>query len=121
MSENQCVLACVTAQKDCARLIRRGSVLARESGEPLRVLHVREGRNMPGGSETGDILNELFSLAHEAEAEMTMVCERDVPAAIVRCAGEWGAETLVLGRDMSGTASRVRQLLPPEIQMEIVE
>ncbi len=45
MSENQCVLACVTVQKDCARLIRQGSAMARKNGVPLRVLHVSQGKN----------------------------------------------------------------------------
>ena len=40
MSENQCILACVTVQKDCARLIRQGQTLAEKEGLPLRVLHV---------------------------------------------------------------------------------
>ena len=121
MNENQCVLACVTVQKDCARLIRRGSEMARESGLPLRVLHVSQGKNILGSPDTADILNELFSLAHEADAEMNIVYEQDVAAAIVRCAGEWGASALVLGPDRSGTAGRVKRLLSDEIQVVVVE
>ena len=119
MSENQCVLACVTVQKDCARLIRRGSEMARESGMPLRVLHVSQGKNILGSPDTAAILNELFSLAREADAEMNVAYEHDVPAAIVRLAVEWNASVLVLGPDLSGTASRVRRMLPEEIQVII--
>ncbi len=121
MSENQCVLACVTVQKDCARLIRRGSAMARENGVPLRVLHVSQGKNMLDSPDSAAILNELFSLAHEAEAEMNIVYEQDVPAAIARCAGEWNAAILVLGPDRSGTAGRVKRLLPEEIQVVVAE
>ena len=119
MNENQCVLACVTVQKDCARLIRRG--IARENGVPLRVLHVSQGKNMLGGPDSAAILDELFSLAHEAEAEMNIVHEQDVAAAIARCAGEWGAGILVLGPDRSGTAGQVRLLLSDETQVVVVE
>ena len=121
MNENQCVLACVTVQKNCARLIRQGSAMARESGVPLRVLHVSQGKSMLDSPDSAAILNELFSLAHEAEAEMNIVYEQDVPAAIARCAGEWGAGVLVLGPDRSGTAGRVKQLLPEEIQVVVTE
>ena len=119
--ENQCVLACVTVQQDCARLIRLGTAMARESGLPLRVLHVSQGKNTPGGPDATAILNELFSLAQEAEAEMNVVYEQDVPAAIVRLAAEWNASVLVLGPDLSGTASRVRRMLPEGIRVMIAE
>ena len=121
MSENQCVLACVTAQKNCARLIRQGSAMARESGVPLRVLHVSQGKSMLDTPDSAAILNELFSLAHEADAEMNIVYEQDVPQAIARCAGEWRAIALVLGPDRSGTAGRVKQLLPEEVQVVMTE
>ena len=119
--ENQCLLACVTVQQDCARLIRLGSAKARESGLPLRVLHVSQGKNAPGSPDTAAILNELFCLAREAEAEMNVVYEQDVPAAIARLAAEWNASVLVLGPDRSGTTSRVRRLLPEEMQVIIAD
>ena len=121
MSENQCVLACVTAQKDCARLIRKGSEMARENGLPLRVMHVSQDKNIFGSPDSAAILNELFSLAHEADAEMNVVYEQDVPAAIARYAGDWGALALVLGPDRSGTAGRVKRLLPEGTQITVVE
>ena len=119
--ENQCVLACVTVQKDCARLIRKGGAMARESGMPLRVLHVSQGKNLLGSPDSAGILNELFSLAHEADAEMHVVYEQDVPAAIVRLAKEWNAAVLVLGPDLSGTASRFRRLLPEKIIVVVMD
>lgn len=121
MSEQQCVLACVTVQKNCARLIRRGQALAKEAEIPLRVLHVSKANNILGSPDTAAILNELFSLAHEADAEMNILYEQDVPAAIARYAEECGATTLVLGPDRTGTASRVKRLLPETIQILVEE
>lgn len=118
--ENQCVLACVTVQKDCAKLIRKGGDLARESALPLWVLHVSQGNTL-GSPDAAAILNELFFLAHEAEAEMNIVYEQDVPAAIVRCAGEWNAAVLVLGPDLSGTAGQVKRLLPEGIKVIVAD
>ena len=115
MSENQCVLACVTAQKNCARLIHRGCELAKAAKVPLRVLHVNQTGAETAHPDTPEILNELFSLAHECKADMDILYEPNVAAAIARYAQESGAITLVLGPDRSGTSGRVRQLLPEEI------
>ena len=117
MSIKNCVLVCVTVQKDCARLIREGQRAAAETKAPLRVLHVSQGRNVLGSPDSAGILNELFSLAHEAEAEMNILYEQDVPAAIVRYARECGASILVLGPDKSGNAGKVRALLPEDVQI----
>ena len=117
MNETSCVLACVTAQKDCAALIRKGHTLAREKDVPLRVLHVSQAKNIMGSQDSAAILNELFSLAHEADAEMNILYEENVAAAIARYAGECGASVLVLGPDRSGTAGRVRALLPDNVMI----
>ena len=113
MEQKMCVLACVTAQKDCARLIREGSRLALERGASLQVLHVAREKN------AGDvlILDELFSLAHEVSAEVNILYEQDVASAIVRYARQCGAAALVLGPDRSGTTGRVRQMLPEDVQI----
>ncbi|MBR6186252.1 MAG: hypothetical protein IKQ41_08310 [Clostridia bacterium] len=117
MSEKNCVLVCVTVQKDCERLIRRGQALALEEKLPLRVLHVSQGKNVLGSPDSAGILNELFSLAHEVNAEMNILYEQDVPAAIVRYAARYGASILVLGPDRSGNVGRVKSLIPPDIRI----
>ena len=88
MNENNCVLACVTVQKGCAELIRRGRALAQEMDVPLRVLHVSQAKNILGSPDSAAILNELFSLALEADAEMNILYEENVAAAIARYARE---------------------------------
>ena len=121
MNENGCVLACVTVQKDCARLIRRGHALAKERGLPLRALHVSQAKNPLGSPDAAAVLNELFSLAHEADAEMNILHEQDVAAAIARYADEYGAAALVLGPDRSGTAGRVKRLVPEDLSIVVVD
>ena len=115
MNNKNCILVCVTAQKDCARLIRRGSALAKETGCALQVLHVSQGNvNHP---DAAAILNELFSLAHEAEAEMNILYEKDVPAAIARYAASCGASALILGPDRTGIPGKLKLLLPEDVQV----
>ncbi len=120
MSEKNCVLTCVTAQKNCARLIHQGAALAKELGAPLRVLHVCSG-NKPTQPENAEILNELFSLAHDYQAEMDILYEPDAPAAIARYAQACGALLLVMGPDRSGTATQMKKLLPLDYPVRLYE
>ncbi len=121
MNQTQCVLACVTAQKNCARLIRQAQALAKEADMPLRVLHVSQSGAPLGSADSASILNELFSLAHECSAEMTVLAEANVAAAIARFARESDAAVLVLGPDRSGTAGRVKRLLPEDARIVALE
>ena len=63
MSEVSCILVCVTAQKNCARLIDRGRALSARLHMPVRVLHVAAAAHSSGQPGGAEILNELFSLA----------------------------------------------------------
>ena len=117
MGESTCILVCVTAQKGSAALIRRGREIASARGIPLRVLHVHGGPFALGSPENAEILNELFSLAHEADAEMHVLHDPDVPAAIVRYAADCGALALVLGPDRSGTVGKIRRLLDSGVEL----
>lgn len=106
------ILVCVTVQEGCVELIRRGHDLALASGAEVHVLHVSENKSLLGSPENAAILNTLMSLAREAEAEMSILYERDVAEAIARYARQLGAETLVLGPDRTGLTGRLRALLP---------
>ncbi len=113
MNRREGILVCVTVQKECGRLIERGKALAEKMGQPLRVLHVSEGKNPLGNPDAAEALNYLFSLAHEAEGEMDILYEANVPAAIAGYAARTGAGTIILGADRSGVmADALRALLP---------
>lgn len=115
------ILVCVTVQEGCVRLIRHGHDLALSAGAELHVLHVSENKNVLGAPENAAILNTLFSLAHETEAEMSILYEKDVAAAIARYAGQLNAGTLILGPDRTGLTGRLRQLLPEGIVIQNLE
>ena len=112
------ILVCVTVQEGCVRLIRSGHDLALAAGAELHVLHVSENKSLLGSPENAAILNTLFSLTHEAEAEMSILYDRDVAAAIARHAKQLGAGMLILGPDRTGLTDRIRVLLPPDVQVK---
>ena len=82
MNEQTCVLACVTVQKNCASLIRKGQTLAREKDIALlisiheidlaeqvadRILCLKNGRIQAAGRPeavlTDSCLEELFDIS----------------------------------------------------------
>ena len=115
------ILVCVTVQEGCVRQIRFGHDLALSRGAAMHVLHVSESKNALHTLENTAVLNTLFSLAHEAEAEMSVLYEKDSAAAIARYAAQLGADTLILGPDRTGFTARLRQLLPEGIEVQNLE
>lgn len=116
-NEKSCILVCVTVQKECDRLIRWGKEQADETGLPLHVLHISSEKNLLAMPGAGDILNHLFSLAHEANAEMNILYDPDAPMAISRYAAQHHAKILIMGPDKSGFSLRLSHLLPEGIQL----
>ncbi|MBR1584054.1 MAG: universal stress protein [Clostridia bacterium] len=118
---NEKILVCVTVQQGCVRLIRAGSDLALKTGAELHVLHVSENKSLLGSGESAEILNTLMSLAREAEAEMTILQDRDVVGAIARHAGQLGAATLILGPNRTGLKERLKAVLPEGIELITID
>lgn len=122
MNQKACILVCVTVQKECGRLIEKGKALAEKNGIPLHVLHVSGGKNPLGNPDAAEALNYLFSLAHEAEGEMNILYEANVPAAIARYAGKNGAKVIIMGTDRSGVMTEnLRGLLSEETLLVCAE
>ncbi len=96
----QCVLVCVTVQKECERLILAGKRLADSGGLPLRVLHVAEPGDAPlDNPDTQEALNCLYALSRDNGAVMTVLYNADVRGAIVRYATLVHAVCVVVGND----------------------
>ena len=125
MSEKGTVLVCVTDQMSCGRLIRFGRKRADETGCPLRVLHVRtREETMMGNPDISSALNELYSLAREAEAEMEIVSARDVEGTIAGYAKKHRAALVVLGETPKERLPEMKERLAPrlpDVQMEVVK
>ena len=117
---NKKILVCVTVQQGCVRLIRQGHDLALATGAELHVLHVSENKSLLGKPENAAVLDTLFSLTREAEAEMSVLYDADAAAAIARHAGQLGASVLILGADHTGLIGRLRPLLAEGTELKIV-
>ncbi len=107
------ILVCVTAQKECERLIRAGAALAREKGEALCVLHVSTSLQL-SSLNRAETLNLLFALSREAGAVMETV-ESDRPEEVIldRCR-DGGFDRVVLGEGPGNIAEALRLVLGKE-------
>lgn len=73
------VMVCVTQQKTCERLIRRGAELRDAYEGQLFVVHVtQEGWNFLGKSKEGDALEYLFEKSKAHGANLTVLRSNDV-------------------------------------------
>ena len=125
MSETGTVLVCVTDQVNCGRLIRYGRKRADEIGCPLRVLHVRtREKTMMGNPDITSALNDLYSQAREAEAEMEIVSSQDVEGTIADYARKCRASLVVLGETPRDRFPPMADRLSPRLPgmpMEVVK
>ncbi|MDL2206026.1 universal stress protein [Eubacteriales bacterium OttesenSCG-928-N13] len=81
------ILACVTGQKSCERLIVEGAKMADAMNAELSVLHVAAaGTSLLGYPLEGDAMEYLYKISSEHGADMTMIRSDDVIEAIARFA-----------------------------------
>lgn len=113
------VLVCVTVQKECERLILAGKRLADNGNIALKVLHVMQPDASPlGNPDAQEALNALYGLSRKAGAEMTLLYNADVRAAIVDFAHQVNAVCVVVGSDKQGNwamAEALEELLDDSI------
>lgn len=125
MSDAETVLVCVTDQTSCGRLIRYGRQRADETGSLLRVLHVRtREKTMMGNPDITSALNDLYSQAREAEAEMEIVSSQDVEGTIADYARKCRASLVVLGETPRDRFPPMADRLSPRLPgmpMEVVK
>lgn len=120
--EQGVVMACVTWQKTCERLIAAGERVAKEKEAPLHVVHaVKTGEHFLGNLFEGEALDYLFTAAQVVDADLAVLRTDDVEAALTHYARAHAAVAMVLGRspnDLRETLeARMRKRLP---EVEII-
>ncbi len=107
--QKQSVLACVTGQYDCDRIIKTARQIADESGCELRVLSVlKPTRDYSGVSAQ---IEYLYTVAKKAQADMTILFDRDASHAAARFAEENNVKRIVTGMPDSSRDSFIVSFL----------
>ena len=104
MKENRSsVLACVTSQYDCDRIIKTAKKIADDCDCELRVLSILK----PTGNYTtvSDQIEYLYLVSKESGADMTVLFHDDAPSAAAGFAKENNAIRIVTGMHDGGDES----------------
>lgn len=125
MNAIQNIMVCVTQQKTCERLIRRGSEIRDEYNGELFVIHVaKEGDHFLGKSKDGDALEYLFEKSKAYGANLTVVRAQDVLEALKKLTEKHDIDLIVLGQSFENedrnVSNRLESRLSEDIEIEIV-
>lgn len=92
------ILACVTVQKSCEKMIVEGAKLARDMQGALTVLHVApQGADMLGYPLEGDAMEYLYKISSEHGAVMTVMRSGDVVETIAQFVRKNGVNVVLMG------------------------
>ena len=125
MNIYQNVLACVTKQKTCERLIKAASGRKSAQGS-LHVLHVAKNAwNILDNSRESEALDYLFRLSKLNDAEMTMLRADNISETIAAFAMEHRIDLIVLGQSSDEQESKfykqLRNLLKDKpVEIEVI-
>lgn len=119
------VLVCVTQQKTCERLIKKGSAMRDESDGELYVIHVAlNGVNFLGNSKEGEALEYLFDISKSAGAELTVLRSDNIVKSIIGFSKENGISDIFVGEppDNSRDSNIINDLMRklPSVDVHVV-
>lgn len=97
------VLACVTSQYDCDRIIKTAKKIADDCDCELRVLSILK----PTGNYTtvSDRIEYLYLVSKESDADMTVLFHDDAPSAVAEFVNENNVKRVVTGMHDGGDES----------------
>ena len=118
------ILACVTGQKSCERLIVEGAKIAKDMNGELSVLHVAaSGASMLGYPVEGDAMEYLYKISSEHGADMTVMRSDDVVDTITQFARKQGIAIILMGAGHHKGGRNIAmelQLRLPEVMFQTV-
>lgn len=92
------VLVCVTQQKTCERLIKKGASICNELNGELFIIHVAmNGVNFLGNHKEGEALEYLFGISKSVGADLTVLRSDDIIDTIVKFSKENKITNIIVG------------------------
>jgi len=101
MADEKNVMVCVTQQKTCERLIRKGADIRDQQGGRLLVVHVTPTTlQVLGNYSQPDALDYLYEISKSMDAEMTVIRSTETVKTIVDFCRENHVVTVVMGESL---------------------
>jgi K+-sensing histidine kinase KdpD len=118
-------MVCVTQQKSCERLIKRGAELCKPQDELLVVHVVKENWRYFGKLKEADALEYLFDISKAYDATLSVIKEMDIEGALTKFAYEEQVDIIVMGESLETTKqqnmiNRLENKLNRDVSIEIV-
>ena len=122
----QNIMVCVTRQKTCERLIKKGAEIRDKHNGNLFVIHVaKEGNHFLGKDEDGEALEYLFEESKKYGAVLNVVRALDVLETLRAITKKNEIHLIVLGESYENKkekniVSNIEKYIPENIGLEIV-
>lgn len=107
MKKKRAIMVCVTQQKSCERLIKRGAELKSKFEGDLHVIHVvKEDWKYFGKLKESDALEYLFDISKTYGADLTVIKAPDISKTLSKFAEKNNIEVVVMGESLEKTAQQ---------------
>ena len=126
MRNKKRIMVCVTQQKSCERLIRRGYKLLPEKQSELYVVHVvKENWKYFGTLKESDALDYLFEVSKEHGAVLNVMKSKDIETTLKDFAEKNKIDMIVMGESLEAVTQqnmikRLQKKMHKEVSFEIV-
>ncbi|SCZ81229.1 universal stress protein [Acidaminobacter hydrogenoformans] len=119
------IMVCVTQQKSCERLIKRGAELCKAQDELLVVHVVKENWRYFGKLKEADALEYLFDISKAYDATLSVIKDMDIESALTKFAYKEQVDIIVMGESLESTKQqnmihRLENKLNRDLIIEIV-
>lgn len=126
MRRKKRIMVCVTQQKSCERLIKRGADLCRSEHDELYVVHVvKENWKFFSKLQESDALEYLFDISKTYGAYLSVIKAPDIVSTLARFIDEHKIEEVVMGESLEVTTqqnmiNRLTENIEDDIRFTIV-
>lgn len=126
MRNKKRIMVCVTQQKSCERLIKRGAELSDSKHGELYVVHVvKENWKFFGSLKESDALEYLFDVSKEYGGVLNMMKAQDIEETLNAFAEKNKIDVVVMGESLEPTTqqnmiNRLQNKTSKEIYFDIV-
>lgn len=126
MRRKKKIMVCVTQQKSCERLIKRGADLCRNEHDELYVVHVvKEDWKYFGKLKESDALEYLFDISKTYGAFLSVIKAPDIVTTLSRFISEHDVDEVVMGESLEIKAqqnmiNRLTENMDADIRFTIV-
>ncbi len=126
MRNKKRVMVCVTQQKSCERLIKKGAELANDKHDEVYVIHVvKENWRYFGQLKESDALEYLFDISKEFDASLNVLKSKEIEETLNEFAEGKKIDVIVMGQSQETDAqqnmiNRLQVKTTKHVKFEIV-